>query len=99
MHWGRRVGASFDGGAITSDGGALLLGQTVRMIRLTGRFAACFTDTRASALVEHEVETLVMKRVVAHRLGLRGPQRPRRYLPRPGPGGAGRQTASAAAEL
>ncbi|HUB49795.1 MAG TPA: transposase, partial [Acetobacteraceae bacterium] len=40
---GRCVAASFDGGAITSDAGALLLGQTDRAIRLTERFAACFT--------------------------------------------------------
>ena len=38
----RRVMAAFDGGAITSDAGALLLGETNRVIRLTERFAACF---------------------------------------------------------
>ena len=43
---GRRVVAAFDGGAITSDAGALLLGQTDRAIRLSGRFASCFTDAR-----------------------------------------------------
>jgi hypothetical protein len=32
---GRRVVARFDGGAITSDAGALLLGQTDHAIRLT----------------------------------------------------------------
>src|SRR5271157_6384357 len=32
---GRQVVASFDGGAITTDAGALLLGQTDRAIRLT----------------------------------------------------------------
>jgi hypothetical protein len=31
---GRQVVASFDGGAITTDAGALLLGQTDRAIRL-----------------------------------------------------------------
>jgi len=66
---GRRVVASFDGGAITSDGGALLLGQTDRAIRLTERFAACFADTRAAELVEHQVETMVMQRVVGIALG------------------------------
>src|SRR3954471_14283719 len=66
---GRPVVASFDGGAITSDAGALLLGQTDRAIRLTERFAACFTDTRAADLVEHQVETLVMQRVVGIALG------------------------------
>ncbi len=66
---GRRVVASFDGGAITSDAGALLLGQTNRAIRLTERFAACFTDTRTAELVEHQVETMVMQRVVGIALG------------------------------
>jgi len=66
---GRRVVASFDGGVITSDGGALLLGQTDRAIRLTERFAACFADMRAAELVEHQVETMVMQRVVGIALG------------------------------
>jgi hypothetical protein len=39
---GREVVAAFDGGAITSDTGALLLGATDRVIRMTARFAACF---------------------------------------------------------
>jgi hypothetical protein len=66
---GHRVEASFDGGAITSDAGALLLGQTDRAIRLSERFAACFDDTRAAELVEHQVETMVMQRVVGIALG------------------------------
>jgi hypothetical protein len=66
---GRRVVASFDGGSITSDAGALLLGQTDRAIRLTERFAACFTDARTPGLVEHKVETLVMQRVIGIALG------------------------------
>jgi hypothetical protein len=66
---GRRVVAAFDGGAITSDAGALLLGQTDRAIRLTERFTACFTDVRTPGLVEHEVSTLVMQRVVGIALG------------------------------
>jgi hypothetical protein len=57
---GRQVVASFDGGAITSDAGALLLGQTDRALRLTERFAACFADTRTVELVEHQVETMVI---------------------------------------
>ena len=66
---GRQVVASFDGGAITSDAGALLLGQTDRALRLTERFAACFADTRTAGLVEHQVETMVMQRVVGIALG------------------------------
>jgi hypothetical protein len=66
---GRAVIAAFDGGAITSDAGALLLGETDRVIRLTDRFAACFTDVRASELVEHGVGTMVLQRVVGIALG------------------------------
>ena len=50
-------------------GGALLLGQTDRAIRLTERFGACFIDTRTSELVEHQVETMVMQRMVGIPLG------------------------------
>lgn len=45
---GRRVVGGFDGGAITSNAGALLLGATNRAIGLIERFAGCFTDGRAS---------------------------------------------------
>jgi hypothetical protein len=55
------VVASFDGGAITSDAGALLLGATDRAIRLVDRFASCFQDFRSPLLIEHEVSTLVAK--------------------------------------
>src|SRR5215472_7441648 len=66
---GHHVVASFDGGTITSDAGALLLGQTDRAIRLTERFASCFADARTAELVEHQVETLVMQRIVGIALG------------------------------
>jgi hypothetical protein len=66
---GRRVVASFDGGAITSDAGGMLLGETDRAIRLTARFAACFTDARTPELVEHQVSTMVLQRVVGIALG------------------------------
>ncbi len=66
---GRAVVAGFDGGRITSDAGALLLGATDRVIGLTRRLAACFADARDPALIEHDVETLVMQRVVGLALG------------------------------
>jgi hypothetical protein len=66
---GRRVVGSFDGGRITSDAGALLLGGADRAIRLTERFAACFTDTRMAELVEHSVSTMVTQRVIGIALG------------------------------
>jgi hypothetical protein len=66
---GRHVVAAFDGGTITSDAGALLLGQADRAICLTARFAACFTDARMPELVEHQVSTMVLQRVVGIALG------------------------------
>jgi hypothetical protein len=66
---GRQVVASFDGGTITSDAGALLLGGVDRAIRLSERFASCFTDTRVAELVEHSVSTMVTQRVIGIALG------------------------------
>ncbi len=66
---GRRVEAAFDGGAITSDAGALLLGATDRAIGLVGRFGACFADARRPDLIEHEVATLVGQRIFGIALG------------------------------
>ena len=65
----RAVVASFDGGRLTSDAGALLLGATDRVIGLVRRFACCFSDARDPDLIEHSVETLVMQRVVGIALG------------------------------
>jgi len=66
---GREVVAGFDGGAMTSDAGALLLGATDRAIGLLERFAACFRDARDPALIEHTVATLVGQRVFGIALG------------------------------
>jgi hypothetical protein len=66
---GRAVIAAFDGGTITSDSGALLLGATDRAIGLVRRFAACFEDHRSVEQVEHSVATLVGQRVFALALG------------------------------
>jgi hypothetical protein len=66
---GREVVAAFDGGAITSDAGALLLGATDRVIRLMDRFASCFHDERRQDLIEHEIVTLVGQRVFGIALG------------------------------
>jgi hypothetical protein len=61
--------AGFDGGAITSDAGALLLGATDRAVRLVERFAECFIDRRRADYVEHQVATLVGQRIFAIALG------------------------------
>src|SRR3974390_2655870 len=65
----RTVVAGFDGGAIMSDAGALLLRATDRAIGLIGRFAECFIDRRRPELLEHEVPTLVGQRVFGIALG------------------------------
>lgn len=65
----RAVVAAFDGGAVTSDAGSLLLGATDRAIGLVDRFARCFSDHRSAALIEHEVRTLVSQRVFGIALG------------------------------
>jgi hypothetical protein len=66
---GRKVVAGFDGGNISSDAGALLLGATDRAIGLMDRFARCFRDFRRQDLIEHEVVTLVGQRIYAMALG------------------------------
>jgi hypothetical protein len=66
---GHDVVAAFDGGAMTTDAGALLLGATDRVIGLIDRFAGCFRDARDGALIEHTVRTLVGQRVIGIALG------------------------------
>ncbi len=66
---GRAIVAAFDGGQITSQAGALLLGATDRAIRLVKRVAACFSDQRSAEDVEHTLETLVGQRIFGLCLG------------------------------
>jgi len=66
---GRRVEGAFDGGTMTSDAGALLLGRADRRLGLLKRFAACFVDGRSSVAVEHTIERLVGQRVLGIALG------------------------------
>src|SRR6516225_10119088 len=63
------VVAGFDGGNITSNAGALLLGQVDRGLGLVRRFAECFIDRRDPRYVEHQVETLVGQRIFGLALG------------------------------
>src|SRR5271170_2007655 len=66
---GRPVVAEFDGGAVTSDAGGLLLGAADKAIGLVGRLAGCFRDARDPRFVEHSVATLVGQRVFGIALG------------------------------
>jgi hypothetical protein len=63
------VEAAFDGGLVTSDAGALLLGAADRAIGMTDRLGVCFHDERRADLIEHEVVTLVGQRVFGIALG------------------------------
>ena len=65
----REVVAEFNGRAISSDGGALLLRETDRRMKLLNRFGQCFLDGRNPALIEHPIEHLVAQRVYGLALG------------------------------
>jgi Transposase DDE domain group 1 len=66
---GRRIVADFDGGMVSSDAGALLLGETDKAIGLTERFAACFGDRRSPLFTLHALKALVAQRVFGLALG------------------------------
>src|SRR6516162_10889772 len=56
----REIRAQFDGGAITTEGGGLLLREVEKRIGIVRQFAACFRDYRNPDLIEHTVEELVL---------------------------------------
>ena len=65
----RRVIAAFDGGTVSSDAGAVLLGKADEAIRLVDRLSQCFVDERDPKLIEHTLRTLIGQRVFAMALG------------------------------
>ncbi len=68
-HVRRQVTAQFDGGMISSDGGAVLLREVDRRINLRPRLADCFEDHRDPKFIEHQVGELLAQRVYALALG------------------------------
>lgn len=68
-HAGRQVVARFDGGAVTSDAGALLLREAERRMGLLGRVAACFDDGREGRSGRHSLAEMVAQRVYGLALG------------------------------
>ena len=66
---GREIVARFDGGALTSDGGAVLLREVERATGILRQFAGCFRDYRDPARTTHAVVRLVRQRVYALALG------------------------------
>lgn len=65
----RQVVAAFEGGKITSDGGALLLREVDDQFRFLERFAGCFTDHRDPERTEHSLVELLKQRVFGICLG------------------------------
>lgn len=65
----RQVVAGFDGGTVSSNAGALLLGRTDEAIGLIDRMAGCFVDARKPELIEHSLRTLIGQRVFGMALG------------------------------
>jgi len=65
----REVVARFDGGTISSHGGALLLRQTDRRLHLLPRLANCFLDGRDQDRVEHTLQEMLAQRIYGLALG------------------------------
>lgn len=65
----REIVARFDGGTISSDGGALLLRQTDKRLNLLPRLACCFLDGRNQGQVEHSVLEMLSQRIYGLALG------------------------------
>jgi Transposase DDE domain group 1 len=65
----REVVARFDGGTISSDGGAFLLRQTDKRLNLLPRLAECFLDGRDQDLVTHSLQEMLAQRIYGLALG------------------------------
>ena len=68
-HFSREVVAQFDGGQMTSDGGALLLREADSRIDLLRRLANCFRDGRSQERVSHSIAELLAQRIYGLALG------------------------------
>ena len=64
-----RIDVDFGAGRVSSDGGGLVVRAADRRLRLSERFASCFTDHRRPELVDHTVRELVAQRVIGLALG------------------------------
>lgn len=65
----RNLQGIFDGGAITSDGGALLLREVDKQIGLIDAIAAGVQDGRQAGKVSHDLRTLLAQRIYAIAMG------------------------------
>src|SRR6266436_6938085 len=60
---GQTIRADFEGGALSSDFGALLLRGIDRQIGLTERFAAAMHDKRHQSSIDHPLRDLLAQRI------------------------------------
>jgi len=65
----RNVHADFNGGAITSDAGALLLREVDQRIGLIDAITGCIPDSRDPAKTTHDMRTLLAQRIFAIAMG------------------------------
>jgi len=65
----RHVSVTFDGGALTSDTGAIPLSVLDRQLGLSQQLTDCLVDTRDSARVRHSLKDLVCQRMLQICLG------------------------------
>jgi len=66
---GRKIEVAFDGGDVSSDGGALLLREVDRRLRLTADLARRLPDQRQRGRVVHDLAGMIRQRVFGLALG------------------------------
>lgn len=65
----KKILADFNGGQLTSDGGALLLREVERRTGLLDSLADCIADPRDPAKIKHDLKTMLAQRVCGIALG------------------------------
>ena len=65
----KRIVGRFDGGRISSDGGAVLLSEADRRLRLTEQLAACLKDSRQRGKVHQSIDEMLRQRIYQIALG------------------------------
>lgn len=68
-HFSRQVSSRFSERQLSTEGGALLLRETDRKIRLLSRVRKCFSDHRHPVWIVHELKELLAQRIYALALG------------------------------
>jgi len=61
---GKKVEARFGAAPMSSDGGALVLGEVARRTGITDKLAACIKDVRTAGMVDHSYATMILQRTL-----------------------------------